>query len=72
MSIKLNEQQQKELDSVHGTPALVIDPRTNFEYVLVPASDYYAVSEALEDERTQKAIRKVGLRNAAARIEESP
>jgi hypothetical protein len=62
--IPLTEQQQHALDAVAAPPRL-IDPRINATFVLIPEADYEAVREALEDDRRQRAIRRVGLRNAA-------
>ena len=67
MAIELTEQQQHDLDTLGGAPS-VIDPRTRTAYVLVPAAEYEAVRELLEDERRQRAIRAVALRNAAGRV----
>ena len=72
MSIELTEQQQRTLDTKAENPPRVIDPRTNASYYLVPAPDYEAVRELLEEERRQKAIRAVGLRNAVGRMGEEP
>jgi PHD/YefM family antitoxin component YafN of YafNO toxin-antitoxin module len=72
MSLELTEQQQQTLDTFGKTPARVIDPRTSDAYVLVPAAEYEAVREALEDERQQRAIRAVAVRNAAGRLGEEP
>jgi PHD/YefM family antitoxin component YafN of YafNO toxin-antitoxin module len=69
--IPLTEQQQQALDVVAAPPRLV-DPRTNAAYVLVPEADYEAVREALEDDRRERAIRRVALRNAAGRLAEAP
>ena len=73
MNIQLTPQQQHALD-VQGNEPLprVIDPRTNIAYVLVPEADYDAVREVLEDERRQRAIRAVALRNAAGRMDDTP
>jgi hypothetical protein len=73
MNIQLTPQQQQELDaqSAEHLPR-VIDPRTNVAYVLVPEGDYDAVREILEDERRQRAIRAVALRNAAGRMDDIP
>jgi hypothetical protein len=73
MSIQLTPQQQQALDS-HGLGQLprVIDPRTNVAYVLVPEADYDAIREILEQEQRQRAIRAVGLRNAAGRMDDAP
>jgi hypothetical protein len=67
MSIELTEQQQQALDAQGEQPARVIDPRGNMAYYLVAAPEYEAVRELLEEERRQRAIRAVGLRNAAGR-----
>jgi hypothetical protein len=73
MSIQLTPHQQQALDAQGvGHPPRVIDPRTNVAYVLVPAADYDAVREILEDERRQRAIRGVGVRNAAGRMDDAP
>jgi len=72
MSILLTEEQQRAIDGVAVRPPVVVDPRTNAEYVLVPAADYESIREMLDDERRQQAIRKVALRNAAGRMEEEP
>lgn len=72
MTIQLTEQQQKALDSAGPAATQVVDPRTNAEYVLVPAREYETVREIIEDERQQKAIRAVALQNAAGRIDEVP
>jgi hypothetical protein len=69
MSIVLTEQQQQALDAQGETPPRVIDPRSNAAYYLVASPDYDAVRELLEEERRQKAIRAVGLRNAVGRME---
>ncbi len=72
MSIELTEPQQQALDATIEAPARLIDPRTSAAYVLVPAADYEAVREILEDERRQRAIRSTALRNAAGRMEDEP
>jgi hypothetical protein len=72
MPIELTEQQQRALDTLGEAPAEVVDPRTSAVYMLIPASDYETVRELLEDERQQRAMRAVALRNAARRIDESP
>lgn len=71
MVIELTEQQQQALDTLGAMPR-VIDPRTSTAYVLVPAAEYEAARELLEDERCQRAIRAVALCNAAGRIHEEP
>jgi hypothetical protein len=72
MPIQLTEQQQRALDTAGPTPPHVVDPRTNAEYVLVPSAEYESVREILEDERQQRAIRVVALKNAAGRLAEAP
>ena len=69
MSIELTEPQQLALDAEGGTPR-VTDPRTNAQYVLVPAAEFEVVREVLDDERRQQAIRRDSLRNAAGRMGE--
>ncbi|HEV3256652.1 MAG TPA: hypothetical protein VG013_07235 [Gemmataceae bacterium] len=71
MSIQLTLQQQQALDTQGGELPRLIDPRTNAAYVLVAEADYEAVREILDDERRQRAIRAVALRNAADRLEEN-
>jgi hypothetical protein len=72
MPIELSEQQQRALDAIRESPVRVIDPRTGMTYVLVPAAEYEDFREVLEDERRQRAIRAVALRNAAGRMTEAP
>ena len=72
MPIRLTEQQQRALDSTEAEPPHVVDPRTNEAYVLIPLTEYEAVREIVEDERRQRAIRAVGLRNAGRRADEAP
>lgn len=72
MSIELTEQQQQALDTEAETPPRLIDPRSNAAYYLIPATDYEAIRELLEDEQRQKAIRAIGLRNAVGRMGTEP
>jgi PHD/YefM family antitoxin component YafN of YafNO toxin-antitoxin module len=72
MTIELTEQQQQALDMHGEVPPRVIDPRTSAAYYLIPASDFEAIREILEDERRQRTIRAVALRNAAGRMDEAP
>jgi PHD/YefM family antitoxin component YafN of YafNO toxin-antitoxin module len=72
MAIPLTEEQQRAIDSAVDTPPQVVDPRTRASYVLVPVEDYETVREALLDEKQQKSIRAVALRNAAGRAREVP
>jgi len=71
MNIELTQQQQQALDALHNEPVRVLDPGTNETYYLVRAPEYEAVRALLEDDRQQKAIRAVGLRNAVGRMEEA-
>ena len=64
MAIRLTEQQQRALDSTDAQPPQVVDPRTNAAYILIPLTEYDAVREVVEDERRQRAIREVAIRNA--------
>jgi PHD/YefM family antitoxin component YafN of YafNO toxin-antitoxin module len=52
--------------------AVVIDPRDDSRYVLLPASEFEAVRDVLEEERRQQAIRRTGLKNAAGRMGAEP
>jgi PHD/YefM family antitoxin component YafN of YafNO toxin-antitoxin module len=72
MAIPLTKEQQQAIDSTGATPPEVIDPRTGEAYVLIRAEEYETVREALVEERRQRAIRAVALRNAAGRIQEAP
>jgi hypothetical protein len=72
MPIQLTEQQQRALDEAPAQPPQVIDPRTNAEYVLIPLMEYEAVREIVEDEKRQRAMRVIALRNAARRLDEAP
>lgn len=72
MPIRLTEQQQQVLDAAEAEPPQVVDPRTNEAYVLISLTEYEAVREIVEDERRQRAIRAVGLRNAERRADEAP
>lgn len=70
MTIQLTEEQAEELSQNSQSPLSVVDPRTNALWYLIPASDYQTVQALLEEERQQKAIHAVGLRNATARLNE--
>ena len=72
MSIQLTPQQQRALDSQEDVPPRVIDPRNNTAYILVREADYESIRELLEDERRQRAIHAVALRNAAGRTDDTP
>lgn len=72
MAIRLTQQQQQALDSTDAELPQVVDPRTNAAYVLIPVTEYEAFREIVEDEKRQRAIRTVGLRNAGQRVNEAP
>jgi hypothetical protein len=48
----------------------VFDPRTNAEYVVLPAERYERLREIEEDERLQRAIRDTAIASAARRSDE--
>ena len=72
MSIQLTPQQLQALDAGEGGLPRVIDPRNNVSYVLVRESEYETVRDVLEDDRRQRSIRAVALRNAIGRMSETP
>jgi hypothetical protein len=72
MAIRLTEKQQQLLDATEAQPPQVVDPRTNVSYVLIPLTEYESVREVVEDEKQQKDIRAVALRNAGRRMVEAP
>ena len=72
MAIPLTKEQQQAIDSTEVTPPEIVDPRTGAAYVLIRAEEYETVREVLTEERRQKAIRAVALRNAAGRMQEAP
>jgi hypothetical protein len=72
MDIQLTPQQLQALDSQVGSFPRIIDSRTDAAYILIPETDYETVRELLEEERLQRAIHAVALRNAAGRMDEAP
>jgi hypothetical protein len=72
MNIELTREQQEALDQHGRGPQRVVDPRTHTAYVLVPENEYEAMREILEDERRERAIHALALRNAADRLDEIP
>jgi len=70
MSIVLTEQQQEALDRTGEQPAKLIDPRTNRTYVLVTEQEFENVRDMLEEDARNRVIRRIGLRNAAGRMQE--
>lgn len=71
MPIEFTEQQQRAIDALGEAPVRVIDPRTSTAYVLIPASDYASLLEWQDEERRQRAIHAIALRNAAGRLDEA-
>ena len=72
MSISLSPEQQQAIDQSPEHLLRLTDPRTSVAYVLMPADQYENVRDVLEDERLQQTVRRVALRNAAARAGEQP
>lgn len=72
MTIELTPTQLQLLDADHREVRRVVDPRSNISYVLVSETEYEAVREVLDDERQQRKIRAVALRNAIGRMGEMP
>ena len=72
MSIPLTPDQLQALTIQADEWPRLVDPRNNTTYVLVTEDEYEAVRELLEDDRRQRAIRAIALRNAAGRMGESP
>ena len=70
MSIALTPEQQQAIDTSPEHLLHLTDPRTSAAYILMPADQYENIRDVLEDERLQKAVRRVSLRNAAARARE--
>lgn len=68
MSIELTPKQQDTLDHCNEGPQRVVDPRTRTAYVLVPENEYHAMRELLDEERREKAVHEVALKNAALRL----
>jgi hypothetical protein len=69
MIIELTPLQQQALDNSHGVPVLVVDPRTNAIYVLVPADA--AVTVTPDDKQVQTATRSIGMQNATRRAKDA-
>jgi hypothetical protein len=51
---------------------LAADHRTHTAYVLVPENEYEAMREVIDDERRERAMHALALRNAADRLDEIP
>ncbi len=71
MPIELTKPQQLALDLELGVPE-VLDPRNQARYVLVPADQFEAMRDALDEDHRQHAIRAVGLKNAGGRAGAEP
>jgi len=65
MAISLTPEQQEQLIE-GGDPAVVIDPQTDRQYVLLPVEDY----ESFRDARDQAALRATAARTLGRRIAE--
>ncbi|MCU0977813.1 MAG: hypothetical protein MUF25_01445 [Pirellulaceae bacterium] len=72
MTIELTPQQLRVLDGGEPGVPRVVDPRNNASYVLVSEAEYETVRDVLEDERRQRGIRRVALRNAIGRMGDTP
>jgi hypothetical protein len=72
MNIDLSQEQQQAIDESPEHLLHLTDPRTSAAYVLMPADQYESICELLEDEREQRTIRRIALRNAVARAGEEP
>lgn len=72
MPIELTEQQHQALQAESEQPLRVIDPQTGEVYVLVSLADFETARELLEDERQQRAIHAMALRNAGRIAESEP
>ncbi|MBU4272432.1 MAG: hypothetical protein KKE86_13505 [Planctomycetes bacterium] len=72
MDITLSPEQQRVLDQSAGHLIHVTDPRTRASYLLIPAEQYEGIREALEEERVQKVVHSVGMKNAVSRAGEDP
>lgn len=64
MMIELTTHQQRLLDANHGELAQFVDPRSQTAYVLIPTDEYELLRAIMEEERVQKAIHRIALRNA--------
>lgn len=72
MSMALTSDQQQALDKAEDSPQRMVDPRTGTAYVLVPEVEYEAIRTLVEDDRRERAIHSVALRNASRRLDETP
>ena len=72
MSIALSQEQQQAIDQSPEHLLRLTDPRTSAAYVLMPADQYESVCDMLEDERLQRTVGGVAMRNAVARAGEAP
>ena len=64
MTIELTTHQQRLLDAIHDQPAQIVDPRTQTTYLLVRTDEYELIRNLLEEEKIQRAINRIALRNA--------
>jgi hypothetical protein len=72
MSIALSQEQQHAIDEAPEHLLQLTDPRTSIAYILMPADQYESIRDVLEDEKVQRSIRCVAMRNASARAKEEP
>lgn len=72
MIIPLTEKEQEAIDAGGQDPPRLIDPRSQAQYVLIPIKDYETIREILEDENRQRIIHRIGLKNAAGRMNGEP
>ena len=72
MTIELTPPQLQVLDGGEHGVSRVVDPQNNASYILVSEAEYETVREVLEDERRQRGIRRVALRNAIGRMDDMP
>lgn len=72
MSETLTERQLRAIDAHAEEPTRLIDPRTNVAYVLVPAEDFDAIRDLIEEDRQERAIAAIAMRNALERATDAP
>jgi hypothetical protein len=64
MTIELTTHQQRLLDAIHDQPPQIVDPRTKTAYILIRSDEYELIRILLEEEKVQRAISRIALRNA--------
>jgi hypothetical protein len=68
MPIDLTREQQEQIDRQQSIPQTLRDPRSNAEYVLVPADTYEQMLEVIEDDMEQRALRRAAARGLGNRL----